>query len=125
MMVLLYFFFALNLLYWIGLFYIPGKDLLKNGLAKFHSSLLGKVTVYFQYLLAVPMYQVCFYFFFCQNNARYYVKMDQGVCKNDWLTILNSIVSTLILIFGTIILYFLGDMVRDFNPFSSSPLTSP
>lgn len=51
--------------------------------------------------------------------------MGSGVCSNDWLNIINSIVSTIVLIFGTLMLYFLGDMVRDFNPFSTSPLTSP
>lgn len=65
MMVLLYFFLVINLLYWVGLFFIPGKDLSKNTLARIHLSILGKFTVYHQYILAVPMYQVCFYFFFC------------------------------------------------------------
>jgi hypothetical protein len=123
--IILYFFFLLNLVYYMALFILPSMDHRSSTISKITVTALSRITPVYSMFLAVPMYQVCYYTFFCLTKDSYYGNEGKSQCSDHGLSILNSLVALLTFLSGSLMLFLLGDMARDFNPFSKSPISSP
>jgi hypothetical protein len=121
--VFLYLFLFLNICYYTCVFVIPSLDHRKSDFVKKATELLAFVTPYYIKVFSLPMIQIALNFVFCCNDQSYYKSYSE--CNNSSLKILHSIVAIIVLVFGLLLVFLLGDLHQNNNPFANTPISSP